>query len=84
MKQVNIDALRALAGMPDSELQQRLAAMLKQTGNESAAGKINASSIHALKERLSGMDRRQLDAILNQMQQMDSGLLQKLRNMRNR
>ncbi len=84
MKRVDINALRGLANMPSGEMEQKLADMLQKSGNGALAGKINASAIDQLKRQLTSMDQSQLDALVSQMQNIDSGTLQKLRNMLNK
>ncbi len=84
MKRVDIGALRGLANMPNGEMERKLSEMLQQSGNSALAGKINASAISQLKRQLSSMDQSQLDALVSQMQSMDSETLQKLRNMLNK
>lgn len=84
MKRVNIDALRALTALSDSEMEQKLSALLQQSGNDDLAGKINADTIGKLKRQLSAMSQTQLDNLLSAMPDTDMTALQKLRNPRHK
>lgn len=84
MKRVNIDSLRALTALSDNEMEQKLSALLQQSGNDDLADKINADAIGKLKRQLSAMSQTQLDNLLSAVQDTDIAALQKLRNPRHK